>query len=339
MKKQITLLLGIVLFGSSALAQNTNCSGATQVCNDVSFTGNNTGAGTQELNGSNQGCLFTEHQSSWYYFQPVTSGTVALTIQTAVDYDFAIWGTGNCGSLGAPVRCSYSGQSGNTGLASSYYGQTSSFGCGFLGLFACYGTVTVSDVSETASGDAWVMPLNVVAGQTYIMLIDNFTANSTPFTLDWTFSNGATLNCNPIILPTELTEFMATYHEKENKNEVIWRTQSERFNDHFTLERSIDGSSWTMINKQEGAENSTSPIDYKHDDLDYLPGQINYYRLSQTDFDGETTVYDYIAVDNQKVARHVQKVFNTMGQEIPFDSKGLVILLYDDGTTSKIVRD
>jgi len=337
---KLKLLLTVAgLFGAASLyAQNINCSGATQVCSDVTFSGNNTGAGTQELNGSNQGCLYTEHQSSWYFFQPISSGTVALTIQTSVDYDFAIWATGNCNSLGAPIRCSYSANSGNTGLASSYYGQTSSFGCGFLGLFACYGNVNVTDVSETASGDAWVMPLNVVAGQTYIMLIDNFTANSTPFTLDWTLTNGAVLDCTPIILSAEVVEFIATYRDTERRNAIEWKTASERYNDYFTLERSSDALNWVTVNQQDGSENSTTPLDYIYNDLEFESGKTNYYRLSQTDMDGKKTYFDIVSVDNHNVARRIKNVFNTMGQEVPLDSKGLLLLLYDDGTTEKIHR-
>jgi len=187
------LLLGLIPLWGSVFGQNNNCTSAVQVCNDVTFSGNSSGSGsTQELNSSNRGCLTVEHQSSWYYFAPVTSGTVALTIQTSVDYDFAIWATGNCAGLGTPVRCSYSQYFGNTGLAS-----TNSSGA------------AVTDDSEGVGGDRWVRPLNVTAGQTYIMLIDNFTANSTPFTLDWTFYNGATLNCNPSAMPVELLNFKA----------------------------------------------------------------------------------------------------------------------------------
>lgn len=329
----------LLLFSSAFLTlgafAQTNCSSATQVCNDISFSGNSSGAGTQELNASNQGCLGIEHQSSWYYFQPVTSGTVALTIQTSVDYDFAIWATGNCNALGAPVRCSYSGSTGNTGLAASTPGTPT--GCGFFGLFPCP-PATVTDVSEGAGGDKWVMPLNVVAGQTYIMLIDNFTANSTPFTLDWTFSGGASLNCAPVILPLELTEWMAHYDRTKNANQLYWQTATERYNDHFTVEHSVDAINWEVINEQPGQENSTAPTNYSYEDMLFVPGKTNYYRLSQTDYDGTMETFDVVAVDNEKNMRKVIKVYNTMGQEIPMDSPGLVILQFDDGTTSRIMR-
>jgi hypothetical protein len=336
--KRTFFFAAIAVTGITAWSQTTNCSGATQVCTDVSFSGNSSGAGTQELTAANQGCLGTEHQSSWYYFQPVTSGTVALTIQTSVDYDFAIWATGNCANLGTPVRCSFSANTGNTGLVSSYYGQTSSSGCGFLWLFPCYGTVNVSDNTESSTGDAWVRPLNVVAGQTYIMLIDNFTANSTSFTLDWTLTNGATLNCLPISLPLELLDFMAAYEEKSNSNKVSWKTASERYNDHFTLERSSDGENWSVIDQQPGAEMSDVPLDYSFEDFQFIPGAINYYRLSQTDEDGTVETFPVISTDNRLSEKKVVRVLNQMGQEVPFETTGIVILQYEDGTIRRIYR-
>lgn len=336
--KSISAFLALTTAAGAVLGQNTNCSNAVQVCNDVSFSGNSSGAGTQELSAANQGCLGVEHQSSWYYFQPVTSGTVALNIQTSVDYDFAIWSTGNCASLGTPVRCSYSATAGNTGMTGSYYGQTSSSGCGFLWLFPCYGTVNVTDNTESASGDAWVAPLNVVAGQTYIMVIDNFTANSTPFTLDWTLSNGASLNCTPIPLPLELVSFIAEYDVMTNSNYVEWRTASERMNAYFTLEHSPDGEHWTVIDHQAGASQSDVERTYSFEDYHYVPGIVNYYRLNQTDEDGTVETFPVQAVDNEKSEKRIVRVWNEMGQEVTADAKGIVLLEYEDGTVRRTYK-
>lgn len=325
-------------FVGMTFAQTTNCSGATQVCNDVAFSGNSAGAGTADLNGTNQGCLGVEHQSSWYYFQPVTSGTVALNITTGVDYDFAIWATGNCGSLGAPIRCSFSATAGNTGLVSGYYGQTSSFGCGFLSLFPCFGTISVTDVTEGAGGDAWVMPLNVVAGQTYIMLIDNFTASGTPFTLDWTFSGGATLNCTPVVLPVELSGMIAYYNESRKTNSLSWFTESEFNNDYFTLERSTDGENWTTVSVQSSKGNTVEKTEYRYEDYNFIAGMENYYRLSQTDKDGQVEILKIAAIDNTENAVKLIKMVNTMGQEVDESAKGHVIMIYSDGSRKNMYR-
>lgn len=322
-------------FVGMTFAQTTNCSGATQVCNDVSFSGNSAGSGTADLNAANQGCLGVEHQSSWYYFQPVTSGTVSLTITTSVDYDFAIWATGNCGALGAPVRCSYSATAGNTGLAAMTPGTPT--GCGFFGLFACP-PAAVGDVTEGAGGDAWVMPLNVVAGQTYIMLIDNFTANATPFTLDWTFSGGATLNCTPVVLPVELSGMIAYYNESRKTNSLSWFTESEYNNDYFTLERSDDGENWTTISVQSSKGNTVEKTEYHYDDYNFVSGTENYYRLSQTDKDGHVEILKTAVIDNTENAVKLVKMVNTMGQEVDETAKGHVIMIYSDGSRKSMYR-
>jgi len=334
------LLFGLLMPGIGVLfAQNNNCATATQVCNDVSFSGNSTGPGVQELPNNNtiDGCLTVEHQSSWYYFQPVTSGTVELLIQTTVDYDFAIW-TGGCSNLGSPVRCSYASTAGNTGLAATYYGQTSALGCGTLGLSPCFGNIPVTDVSEGTSGDKYVMPLNVTAGQTYIMLIDNFTANSTPFTLDWTFSNGATLNCNPFNLPVELTGFTGNYDPERQLNVLEWSTASERDNDFFTLERSSDGINWKVVDQQDGAGTTSQLHLYSYDDAAFESGRVNYYRLSQTDLNGLAETFDIISTDNRNSEKRILKVLNSLGQAISSDSRGLVIVIYEDGSSERLFR-
>jgi hypothetical protein len=97
-----------------------------------------------------------------------------------------------------------------------------------------------------------------------------------PFTL------ASTTNANP--LPIELYSFDA----KPNKNvvELDWITETEINNDYFTVERSADGFNWIKINTTKGAGNSNYKINYKAIDQNPLTG-ISYYRLKQTDFNGD----------------------------------------------------
>jgi hypothetical protein len=249
----------------SSAPNNQNCSFSTPICNTGSFSGNSNGAGVQELNGTNSGCLSSEHQSSWYVFQAQSNGSISLAIATSVDYDFAIWGPNiGCGALGAPIRCSYAAGASSTGLGNG-----------------------ASDNSEGAGGNGWVAPLAVTTGQQYIMLIDNFTANSTPFTLDFT-SSTASLNCS--LLPIELLSFTA---EKNNGYNLIqWSTASELNNDYFTVEKSYNAIDWAELTIVDGAGTSTQKRDYEFKDYAFSD-QIVYYRLKQTDFD---LSYKYSAV-------------------------------------------
>lgn len=263
--------------GSTASTTN-NCVGGTTVCNDASFSGNSTGSGAQELSALNRGCLTNnEHQSSWYFFQAQTSGTIQLNITPANgtdDYDFAIWGpfTGSlgCPPCDAPFRCSYAGGGGTTGLST--------------------GSV---DVSEGAGGDRFVSAINATAGQRFIMVIDNFSVSSQPFTLDWTLTGGATLGCT--VLPVELLSFSGTAEGIRNK--LNWMTASETNNQYFTLERSANGYDFYELTKVQGAGTSSSMHFYESYDENPLEG-INYYRLKQVDFDGHSVYSEVVALKN-----------------------------------------
>lgn len=295
--------------GTTTPTGNVDCSTPTQVCNDQAFTGNSNGFGVQDLNATNQGCLTIEHQSSWYTFTALTSGTVALNITTLVDYDFAIWGPNvTCGALGIPIRCSFAAGNGNTGLGNG-----------------------AIDNSETAFGDRWVSPLSVIAGQSYIILIDNFTANSTAFTLDWTMSGGASLDCSA--LPIELIEFNII--QEDCINQICWITLNEPNNDYFELEKSLDGINFKVINKIKGNTNSTNLIKYLSYDKD-IQENITYYRLKQVDIDGKFTYSNVISQDyNCKLGKY-NKILNLLGQEVTEDYKGVKLYIYNNRIIKKL---
>jgi hypothetical protein len=65
-------------------------------------------------------------------------------------------------------------------------------------------------------------------------------------------------------------------------------TATETGNSHFNIERSADGRSFEKIGEVRGAGNSASEQQYTFTDEQPLPG-LNYYRLEQVDFDGQST--------------------------------------------------
>ena len=88
-----------------------------------------------------------------------------------------------------------------------------------------------------------------------------------------------------ITLPIELLNFNAKLLDN-HFIELNWQTASEINNDYFTIERSIDGVNWKKIKEVDGAGNSSSLLYYYSvDNKPYLG--ISYYRLKQTDFDGQ----------------------------------------------------
>jgi hypothetical protein len=96
-------------------------------------------------------------------------------------------------------------------------------------------------------------------------------------------------------LPIELVYFNA---QSTNNRSVSleWETATEVNNDFFTIERSKFGLDWELIDTIRGAGNSTTTLTYKITDLNPYYG-TSYYRLKQTDFDGQFEYADIKSVD------------------------------------------
>jgi hypothetical protein len=103
-------------------------------------------------------------------------------------------------------------------------------------------------------------------------------ANNLRFTL-------ATINSTQTYLPIELLNFNAKA-TNENTVQINWQTASEINNDYFTIEKSKDGLNWKKLIDIDGAGNSSALLSYESIDRFLLMG-ISYYRLKQTDFDGQ----------------------------------------------------
>ena len=77
-----------------------------------------------------------------------------------------------------------------------------------------------------------------------------------------------------------------------------------------------------------------------YDYIDYnIINTITYYRLKQTDYDGKYEYSNIIGLDNTKKVRLVVRVINLLGNDVDINSKGIVILIYDDGSVKKIFNE
>lgn len=116
-------------------------------------------------------------------------------------------------------------------------------------------------------------------------ILSNSVSSFSPFNLGSSSAN------NP--LPITLVKFTATPEGKVVK--LNWTTASEINNDYFTIERTRDNSSFDIVTTADGAGNSTSSLSYSATDEKPLSG-TSYYRLKQTDFDGNFTYSQLVAV-------------------------------------------
>ena len=87
-----------------------------------------------------------------------------------------------------------------------------------------------------------------------------------------------------VSLPIELISFTALANNAQV--DLKWITATEINNDFFSIERSKDGIHFEVLSTQKGAGNSTETRVYTSVDNQPLSG-ISYYRLKQTDFDGQ----------------------------------------------------
>lgn len=76
---------------------------------------------------------------------------------------------------------------------------------------------------------------------------------------------------------------------------LSWVTGSETNNDFYTIERSKNGFEFTMVGMVNGAGTSTSENRYSLTDFESFEG-LMYYRLKQTDYNGQFTYSKLIAM-------------------------------------------
>ncbi|MFM9840196.1 MAG: T9SS type A sorting domain-containing protein [Cyclobacteriaceae bacterium] len=104
----------------------------------------------------------------------------------------------------------------------------------------------------------------------------------------------ATTNLAATPLPIELIYFSAVL--RNLMVELSWATASELNNDFFTIERSGSGEKFETVKTVKGKGTTNLTSNYQDVDEDPLPG-TSYYRLKQTDFDGNHTYSEVITIE------------------------------------------
>lgn len=118
-------------------------------------------------------------------------------------------------------------------------------------------------------------------------------------------------------LPIELVEFSGT--NNDSYNNIFWVTATETNNNYFTLERSIDGFNWSLVTTVSGSGTTSTPHLYEYQDYGYIKNVVNYYRLTQTDFNGQKESFDIIAVNGSSKKNNnceTYEYYNLLGHTI-----------------------
>jgi len=115
-----------------------------------------------------------------------------------------------------------------------------------------------------------------------------------------------TVHYTAAALPIELIDFNTEF---SNGNVILdWQTATEINNDYFTIERSTDAMIWEDLLTIQGAGNSTARIDYQAIDYHPLAG-TSYYRLKQTDYDGQFERFTIKSIINLEAENNLIKLF------------------------------
>lgn len=188
------------------------------------------------------------------------------------------------------------------------------------------------------SGTTWYKPIG--SSFTTGTAEGNGSVNIGTNTLTWssltTYSDDGAAVVGLVTLPIETITFSGKKVGKNN--ELTWETVSEFNNDFFMIEKTIDGENFKCVGYVNGAGNSTSYSTYSLVDYD-VKEVINYYRLRQTDFDGKYLISEMITIDNQNIIdKQISSFTDIIGQKVNEFYHGIVIIIYEDGSSQKIIQ-
>lgn len=140
-----------------------------------------------------------------------------------------------------------------------------------------------------------------------------------------------------VALPIKLVSF--TGKKSGTNNELKWTTASEQNNDFFTIEKTFDGIDFETVGLENGAGNSNEYLNYSLTDYNARKA-VNYYRLKQTDFDGKYDFSEIISIDNSndETSKEIVLKTNILGQEVNEFYRGIVVIVYSDGSSIKVIQ-
>ncbi len=157
--------------------------------------------------------------------------------------------------------------------------------------------------SATVAANAWSVAVALTASDVVIANVRNTVSNNTSEFTPCT------------VLPIELLSFKGKNQGATNL--LKWTTATEINNDYFTIEAAPSGSPpstgsgqaggemrFVPIGVVRGAGNSTTELNYSFEDSNFyiLSSNFCYYRLKQTDFNGDYTYSNTISLINTELS-------------------------------------
>lgn len=196
-----------------------------------------------------------------------------------------------------------------------------------VGFTSVGGTVTAGPTAGLGS----IITVNNPGGATMYRMTHNGLGAGSRVTLLDCFALGS----GSCILPIELMEFSGKC--KNNIVDLEWATAMERNNSYFNVERSANSYEWEEIGTVKGAGNSASPKYYSFTDPKPNNNTL-YYRLRQTDYNGEFANSKIISVNACKRASEIIVYPNPATNEIIIDGENIESVQLNDAYGSELFR-
>lgn len=108
--------------------------------------------------------------------------------------------------------------------------------------------------------------------------------------------SGFSVGCTLLNVPLPITLLSLTGNCVNGQIELNWATANETNNDYYTIEKSKDAINFEILGKVKGSGNSNTTKNYVLTD-EYPFNSLTYYRLKQTDFNGNEEYTKIIAVN------------------------------------------
>ncbi len=183
-------------------AQTNDCSSAVQFCSGINFSFPSN-INTNAVTGPNYGCLGSQPNPTWFYFEVVTPGSIVIDMNNSnsLDIDYICWGplttmTNACNNLNTVADCDYSTASANTLTINS--AQTAEFYIIMMTNFSGQATNFTMQPNAASTGTTAACrnacPVTVTPSQSFcesetaVFSANVFTADT--YTYNWYGPNG-----------------------------------------------------------------------------------------------------------------------------------------------------
>ncbi|MFT5859411.1 MAG: hypothetical protein ACI865_001512, partial [Flavobacteriaceae bacterium] len=206
----------------------------------------------------------------------------------AIAINTSFSGSGSAASVSL-TSCSFSSNTA-TSEGNHLYARVGSSNPASFSITECSFTATAQDIRQDNSATFTILNSGspVISGGGITMV------NTTPPATTPVTSCPVYVGPCFTVLPIELIEFSAVC--MTDHVQLEWSTSSEHNNDYFIIERRNEGGVFVEIARVNGAGTSQSRQSYSLRDT-ALENEVNYYRLTQVDYDGEREVFTVISIN------------------------------------------